>query len=967
MDRAEAFEALLEKIAARGDTYGYFFDRLDKAVWLSPLAEAGFFKDPPGIEELENGYVRFPLWPESRALARMAERAEDDVLELILGCTETDNPRVHDDFADAANRMSSHNAAQVVPRIIDWLNKPYKLLLPLKAGSLMERLAKEGEIEASLLLGRGLLQLSEKQAAPLRVDDELLGPRREVVALFDNYEYKTILESNVPAFVLATGVRGLAMLCDQLERGLLVEGAQLGGPPADASYIWRPSIADHEQNHDWDPHDFLVTSIRNSSDLLVSEGGIPLSDVTELLSSRGWHVFSRIAMYLASKWIEKDPRPAVELMLRRDLFSSYEVSHEYELLLGLAFPRSSASDQATWLAWVDEGPDLSGYVERVSADSGNPPTADELSERADRWRWDRLARVPDDSLPEPWRLRIQSLATRFGTPADFPFATYGYTGSVSPVGKMEAETLTTQQMAQLADDLPASEDRFSSPEEGYAAVLESLAEEQPGKMSSGLRDFIGRRPVYIRSILRGLEKATDAGAGDLDWDVIVSIAEWVMAQPREIDGGSGGRYSDLDPGWVWTRSGIADLLEKGLRVRAISPTLRGRVWALLQGLMGDPDSGGSTGQDAATDSLNSIRGKAMHAIMMYARWVYETAREREGAPPGRSFDALMPEVAQELDSRLDASVDASRAVRAVYGVRIRLLTWLDPEWVTSRAQRIFSVAADERFDPLGTAAWHSYLMYGGANLDTMQLLRPQYEIAIRGLDRTRPGLDETEEGRPFGLPDHSTTDLDNVERSLADHVMVMYWHGRLGDEPRESELVRGLFENGNTRVRQRALELVGRSLREAGSNLAEETGQRVKRLWEYRLETAQTKPAAERAELEAFGWWMESPALDADWRARQLLEVLRLASAVDVDYLVVGALADLEEPHLAAALRCLVLIIGADADGWGVYGWKDSAHRLIQRGMASGEPGIKELALDAANLLIARGFHEFRSLVSPGR
>ena len=83
--------------------------------------------------------------------------------------------------------------------------------------------------------------------------------------------------------------------------------------------------------------------------------------------------------------------------------------------------------------------------------------------------------------------------------------------------------------------------------------------------------------------------------------------------------------------------------------------------------------------------------------------------------------------------------------------------------------------------------------------------------------------------------------------------------------------------------------------------------------------------------------------------------------------LVVSALADLDAPYLAAALRSLILIIRADSDGWGVYGWKDSAYRLVQRGMESGEPDHIELATDAANLLIARGFHEFRALVSADR
>ena len=431
MDKSDALDRLLQKIGERGDTYAYFFDRLDAASWLSPLAAAGFFKDPPSIEEVGNGYVRFPIWPESQALARIANSAEDEVLQLILDCPETDNPRVHDDFADAANRMSSHKAAQLVPKILHWLREPYKLLLPLKAGALMERLAREGELEASLSLGRGLLQLWEEQVGDASVDDELFGSRRKVVTPYDTYEYKTILESNVPGFVLATGIRGLAMLCDQLETALLVEGSHLGGPPADASYIWRPSIADHEQNHDWDPHDFLVTAIRDSSDLLVSEGNAPLAQVTDLLAARNWHVFFRIAMYLASKWIEMDPQPAIELMLQHDLFDSYEVSHEYDVMLPIAFVRSSALEQQTWLRWVEEGPDLIGYAQRVEAAGGSPPTERELSERVDRWSWERLARLPTDALPEAWRERVQDLARRYETPTDFPVMVTGYTGTPS--------------------------------------------------------------------------------------------------------------------------------------------------------------------------------------------------------------------------------------------------------------------------------------------------------------------------------------------------------------------------------------------------------------------------------------------------------------------------------------------------------------------------------------------------------
>jgi hypothetical protein len=857
--------------------------------------------------------------------------------------------------------MSSQSAAQVVPNILIWLKNSYILLLPLKAGVLMERLAKEGQIEASFALARGLLQLSEKQASH-PTDEGLFGPRREIAASFDDYEYKTILESNVPGFIQAAGIEGLALLCELLEPALRIEAAQMGGPPADASYIWRPSIADHEQNHDWYPHDFLVTSIRDSSDLLISEGA-PLSEVAEVSGNRNWHVFARIAMYLGSKWVDRDAGPAIQLMLRRDLFSAYEVSHEYEMLLEAVFARSSELDQRVLLEWIQEGPDLGAYTERVIDDRGALPTTDELLERADRWRWERLAHLPLDVLPRDWQLRSAALAERYGSPTAFPLMTSGYVGTPNPVEKPDVEAWTTEQLARYVDQLPESSDRFASPEEGYASVLESIAEEQPEKLSRGLGDFIGRKPVYLRSILRGLERAIGERADHLDWFVIVAVADWIMAQPRAIEGGSGGSYSDLDPGWVWTRGTLADLVEKGLRVQGVTPALRGRLWTLLQHLMSDPDTGDDHDPDAAETSLNTIRGKAMYAIIAYARWVFEIVRSQTGTAPAQSFSTVMPEVGEELDARLDASLEPSKPIRAVFGTQLRLLAWLDFEWLASRVQRIFSLAPDGHFDSLGRAAWQAYVLYGRASLNIMELLIPQYEVAISDLERTRQTVGDVEESRPFGPTDRPRMLLDNCERHLADHVMVLYWHGRLGDDPLENDLVRGLFEKGNVAVRHRALEFLGRSLREAGSELAEVTADRLKRLLEVRLEAATTGTEADRKEVRAFGWWMESQALDPDWLTRNLLGVLRLSKRIDVDYLVVSALVNMDDPYLLVALRSLVLIIRADTEGWGVHGWKDSAYRLIQRGVESHDPDSVELATDAANTLIARGFHEFRELV----
>ena len=53
--------------------YQYFFDRLNSPAWLEPLRDQHLFQQPP--DPVRDGqYVRFPFWPESRYLVRMAKR-----------------------------------------------------------------------------------------------------------------------------------------------------------------------------------------------------------------------------------------------------------------------------------------------------------------------------------------------------------------------------------------------------------------------------------------------------------------------------------------------------------------------------------------------------------------------------------------------------------------------------------------------------------------------------------------------------------------------------------------------------------------------------------------------------------------------------------------------------------------------------------------------------------------------------
>ena len=96
-------EAILKVKAAikRSADFDYFFDNLKSEAWILPLFEEGFFKDPYAPIQDEK-YIRFPVWPASRYLIRMAESSPKSVADVALRIPETSNVRIWEDLAEVA-------------------------------------------------------------------------------------------------------------------------------------------------------------------------------------------------------------------------------------------------------------------------------------------------------------------------------------------------------------------------------------------------------------------------------------------------------------------------------------------------------------------------------------------------------------------------------------------------------------------------------------------------------------------------------------------------------------------------------------------------------------------------------------------------------------------------------------------------------------------------------------------------
>jgi hypothetical protein len=121
----EEIERALQLIARRGANFAFFFDNLHVSVWLEPLDQAGYFRNPPSAEPAGEGLVSFPFWWPMVFLKRAATHAPERVVNIILKIPRTDNPRVLDGIIEIAAGLPPHLAARVADAISEQIKYAY--------------------------------------------------------------------------------------------------------------------------------------------------------------------------------------------------------------------------------------------------------------------------------------------------------------------------------------------------------------------------------------------------------------------------------------------------------------------------------------------------------------------------------------------------------------------------------------------------------------------------------------------------------------------------------------------------------------------------------------------------------------------------------------------------------------------------------------------------------------------------
>ena len=953
MPRPETVDKAMAEIGKSAANYRYFFEKLNSPSWLEPLAEKGRFRNPPAKVEVDGG-VMFPGWPASQYLARMAciPEAQEQVLQIVRAMPATDNIRVHADLLDIALALPSAQSVHLVKLACTWVQSPFDSMVTYKVGDLIAHLASGGQADAALGLAKAAFAL---QPAPPVNEEQEWAPSPELRAHLRDWNYEEGLKKAIPALLRADRARTFALLCDLLDRAMALSRRKGEPEEQDYSCIWHNAIEQDEQPPEL--RSLIISAVRNAAESLISGDAAALPEVLAELRRHEWPVFKRMEFHILGRFANIAIGEIVPLAVQLAAVEG-GAHHEAARLLKTAFGQLPGATQEDILERIAAGPkedDVLRWLQFI----GREPTPETIAQFGRAWQAQRFALLTDQ-VPEEWKERVNAVLAGAGQTLKLDEVEDGgtYVGPTSPKSLDELQQMGPAAVVEFLRIWQEPQGHFVATPEGLGRVLGDAIAHDPAGYVEQAQAFQGLDPTFVRFFFSGLETALKEHR-PVEWAPVLSLAQRVLEQPREIQG----RKTDLmeaDESWQWTRGAIANLLEDGLNQREPQPGQpaqyplpfdeRARVWAILEPLTHDPDPTpeyeaqfGGDNMDPRTLAINSVRGKAMNALIAYAFWI----RQHLDCLPERPATTLdvMPEVREALEGHLDVARDPSLAIRSTYGRYFPWLHRIDPMWTQNAVESIFP--AEEPLAAYRSAAWDAYLMFCRPYDSLLSLLEQEYLRSARALL----------------TPDQSEKHGHSPSVRLAEHLMSYYWSDKL---TLNGELMVTFFQSAPDELRGRAISLLGRFLaKDPESPIAEATLDRLRALWESRVQAARQAAdvTAHREELAHFGWWFSSRRFTPAWSFEQLRAVLTLVKHIDPEFKVAETLEVLAPDHPLECVELLQLIAVADREGWAIRGNEQHFKAIIATALASGNADAKSAADNLIQYFVARGQFGYRSLL----
>lgn len=923
-----------------------FFERLDNPLWVRALIRHGIFAAPPETRVDAQGREFWQPWPEGEYLVRMAPDVPEDVTEAVLAATHSSSAVVRGLVLRAALVLPGAMAVRLLPSIEQYL-ADHSLYDGPEIVALMEHLAAEGQVKPTLRLAKAAF-------IPRRIEEGEVSARhrrKDVTAGVEPYWFGELMPKVVSVLTTVQKERALSTLTAWLNAYLVASEQFVEGPDGhDLSYIWRPSISPHEQNHGYEDYgDQLVDAVR---DVSVSQlaNGRPVSDVLTTLERSKQPLLQRIGLHALSTRVSVDSEALTEASIRLldiALFES-EYRHEYAELASAALPHLPESDRNSWTALVLDGPPHSDddLRERAQHRQMEGEAIEDTVQRVrEYWQLQMLSGVDTAALPPAAGARRAVLEAEHG-PMDHPTITSFTTSWVGPTSPLEADELNALTPNELLDFLrtwvPDSTGPWSASKEGLARSFQARVRSEPDSFLASAERFSDFDPTYMSALFGGLREALQ-DERSFNWAAAIEIGAAVALRDDDGSEPEGNRGEDVV--WRFAQRAYASLIETGVGREgtwALPPDQLYRAVSSLAPLVDHSDPTpehearyGGSNMDPLTLSLNTTRPAVLRALLR----IGSKARDQYGTDTEESARSVVSAVLELAGSRLTPHRDPSLAEAAAFGEGLGRLVWMDKEWVAAHEDSLLS---PDRFgDVVLTAGLATYRPTTGF----LDAIRP---AAKRLLTRNRGG----EEIALGWRNDRTPVEL------LGDHLVLLLVWGAI--EP-DDEVATGFFNLASAASISRVLGHLGWLFGRSDNPVPNDILERARDLWDRRAAFVRDGEA-DLSELGEFFWWARSGQFDVDWWLPRLEQA---AEAADFD--ARGMIGEqLEQAAIrfpALTIRVLDRLLSQRDEPFGRYDLVEHAPAIIAAALDSGDAAAVETSERVMNDLGRGGHLKIKNLV----
>ena len=684
-DAAEA--AVLLKTAAQFD---HFF-RVADIRWLEPLATAGFFREPPGLEDAGEGYVRTPSWPEGDYLLRMAETEPDRVAEIAEDGPIGDNPMVGRAIVQIAAAVPPAAATRLIPRIVAWLGVPLTAqFVAIDALHLAVRFADDGD-----------------PVNGLRVYEAALDASVGLVESGDEWHLEQALSEPLERLFRVDARRVAGLIQNRLERALV----GLGGT-SQYSRVWIPRV-DRVPPYGRERPGRLANALYR---VLLHVDRRGANGTATSFVRRRESVLVRIGMAVTADHPER-VGPVDEILAEADRWDASDARYEFRRVVRTRLRDASEASRTAVLEYAARAIDAHDAMDR----GDQTYTAEERDFHVRRWRT-RFLGATWEAVPAPWQTRLGPLVEGEPFFEELCEVEARFVPD-SAHTKEELVDLDPHQLLALVRDWSPTGDRPFETRSGLAGVAADVMVGDLERHLPILKDWASSEPGVVAEIARRLGAAVE-GEQLLRLDALTPFMWRALESLPDAPERSNER-ADATRWLAW----LVEHLARHDRLGGPSPTVE-RLIDELNVILGeerpvDEDETLRPGWGPLELALNSPHGAVISAAVRVAIRLHETL----------GCDAQAARLADHL--RATQGRLTSIASKAAFGLALPLMLVADAEHADAWIER---VAGDDVPDDAWRAAFHAYVVSWRYLSSTGHKLVAPYRRSLRELgSREAPG------------------------------------------------------------------------------------------------------------------------------------------------------------------------------------------------------------------------------------